>query len=325
MAAERVLITGALGCIGAWAVRLLLATDAEVTIFDLDDDAHRMRLIMDDEEIRRVRFLRGDITDEGAVADAFRSARPTHVLHLAGLQIPACRANPALGARVNVVGTVNLFEAARQAGIEHLAYASSIAVYGPAEEYGAGLLTADAPLLPRTLYGVFKQADEGVAQVYWHEHGLSSISLRPYIVYGAGRDQGLTSSPTVAMLAAAAGQPHHIPYGGRADMQYVADVADIFVRAMRTPLPGAAAYNIQGSIVSMAEVIAAIEAVVPELRGQFTFDDQPLPYSAGADDSAVRAALGDLPATPLDQGVAATIELFRTALAKGMIRFDGAG
>ena len=76
----------------------------------------------------------------------------------------------------------------------------------------------------------------------------------------------------------------------------------------------------------MAEVIAAIEAVVPELRGQFTFDDQPLPYSSGADDSAVRAALGDLPATPLDQGVAATIELFRTALAaKGMIRFDGAG
>ncbi|MBE2237722.1 MAG: NAD(P)-dependent oxidoreductase [Caldilineaceae bacterium] len=314
-----ILITGALGCIGAWTVRQLVRAGAAVSILDLSDDAQRMRLIMSDDEIGRIRFLRGDITDPAAVEAAFRASAAEQVIHLAALQIPACKANPVLGARVNVVGMVNLFEAAHKAGIRHVVYASSIAVYGLAEEYPPGPVSADAMLRPRTLYGVFKQADEGIANVYWHDHGISSIGLRPYVVYGAGRDQGMTSSPTKAMLAAAAGQPYHIAYGGRCDMQYAADVAAALIQALHTPGAGAAVYNLRGSVVRMAEVVAAIEAAAPARRGQITYEEQRLPYPEEWDDRAAQAALGPLPTTPLYEGVAETIGIFGAALASGRI------
>ena len=319
MSNNRVLITGALGCIGAWVVRKLVHDGTETSVFDLSDDVHRLRLIMTDEEIGRVQFISGDITDPAAVDAAFAQSKPTQVIHLAALQIPACRANPVLGARVNVVGTVNVFEALRKTGIKNLVYASSIAVYGPPEDYPSGPVEHGAPLLPRTLYGVFKQADEGIAKVYWHEHAISSIGLRPYIVYGPGRDQGMTSSPTKAMLAAAAGRPFHIPYGGRADMQYAPDVAGILIKALQKPFQGAEAYNIRGSVVPMAEVVRAIETAVPDLKGQITFDDAGIPYPEELDDSAVRAVLGSLPNTSLEDGVAQTIGIFKQALASGRI------
>ncbi len=319
---EHVLITGAPGCIGAWVVRNLVRNGMAATVFDLSDDVHRMRLIMSDEEIAKVRFIRGDITEPTALDAAFARSKATQVMHLAALQIPACSANPVLGARVNVVGTVNVFEAAEKAGIRHVVYASSIAVYGPAEDYPPGAISQDAPLLPRTLYGVYKQANEGIAKVYWHEQGISSISLRPYIVYGPGRDQGLTSSPTLAMLAAAAGQPYHIPYGGRADMQYAADVAAALIQALHTPFAGAEAYNIRGSVATMGEVVAAIGQAAPALRGQITYDDISLPYPEEMDDGAAREAVGILPYTPLTEGVAETIAMFKQALASGRISYD---
>ena len=74
------------------------------------------------------------------------------------------------------------------------------------------------PLLPRTLYGVYKQANESTAKVYYQDHDLSSIGLRPYVIYGPGRDQGMTSTPTKALLAVARGRklPHQL-WGPRRD------------------------------------------------------------------------------------------------------------
>ncbi len=316
---ERVLVTGALGCIGAWVVRHLVADGVPTAVLDVSADAQRMRLIMSDEDIAGVQFIIADIADLSAVEEAFRTSQATQVIHLAGLQIPACRANPALGARVNVLGTVNVFEAARRAGLGRVVYASSIAVYGPAEEYPTLPVPDDAPLHPSTHYGVYKQANEGTARIYWQDHGLSSVGLRPYVVYGPGRDQGLTSSPTKAMLAAAAGNGYRIGYGGRCDMQYASDVARTFIQAMVAPFTGAAAFNLRGSVAHMAEVVAAIEAAEPSLTGQFTFDEAALPYPEEFDDSALRAALGPPPHTPLRDGVAQTIALFKEALKAGRI------
>lgn len=316
---ERVLVTGALGCIGAWVVRNLVAEGVPTAVLDVSTAAHRMRLIMSDEEIARVQFIVADIADLAAVEQAFQDSQATQIIHLAGLQIPACRANPALGARVNVLGTVNVFEAARRAGLGRVVYASSIAVYGPKEEYPPEPVRHDAPLRPRTHYGVYKQANEGTARVYWLEHGISSIGLRPYVVYGPGRDQGLTSSPTKAMLAAAAGKGDHIGYGGRCDMQYADDVARTFIQALRAPFDGAEAFNLRGGVARMDEVVAAIEAAAPSLAGQFTFDKAPLPYPEEFDDSALIAALGPPPHTPLAEGVARTIHLFEEALQAGRL------
>ena len=309
----------ALGCIGAWVVRNLARANVPVTVFDLASDPHRLRLIMPPDEVARVRFVAGDITDLAAVEGALRDSQVTHLIHLAALQVPFCKADPPLGARVNVVGTVNAFEAAKRVGLAHLVYASSVAVYGRSEDYPEGPVADDAPLRPRNLYGVYKQANEGTAAIYWQDDGLASVGLRPYTVYGPGRDQGMTSGPTKAMLAAAAGQAYHIPFGGRGVYQYADDVARLFIQAARAPLTGAEVYNLRGSVAHMRDIVAAIEAAEPTSRGRITFDDKPLALPEETDDTRLRALLGPLPETPLAEGVVQTVALFKTALAEGRL------
>lgn len=317
MAEERFLVTGALGCIGAWVVRNLVREGVSTTIFDPGSSLHRLRLIMTDEEVRALPIIASDIGDLAAVERAVNESGATHLIHLAALQVPMCKADPALGARVNVLGTVNVFEAAKRAGIKHIVYASSIAVYGLNEDYPEGALSHDAALKPRTHYGVYKQANEGTARVYWLDEGISSIGLRPYIVYGPGRDQGLTSAPTKAMLAAAFGKPYHIPYGGRSMYQYADDTARIFIRAARAAPQSAEAYNLRGSVVRMSEIVAAIERAVPGSAGQITFDDKQLPFPEEMEDKMLTSLLGILEYTTLDEGVARTIRIFQQAGAAG--------
>jgi nucleoside-diphosphate-sugar epimerase len=319
MARERFLVTGALGCIGAWVVRNLIREDVPTAIFDLASDPRRLRLIMAEDELARVQMLTGDIADLHAVEVALDEAGATHLIHLAGLQVPFCKADPPLGARVNVVGTVNVFEAAKRRGLPRVVYASSAAVYGIGEEYPEGPLAHDAPLRPRTHYGGYKQANEGTARVYWQDDGITSIGLRPYVVYGPGRDQGLTSSPTTAMLAATLGQPYQIPFGGRFDMQFADDVAQAFIRAARVPFDGADVFNLRGSVVHVSEIVAAIEAAVPGMRGQLSFTDVPLGFPEEMDDTPLLSALGPLPRTPLAEGVATTIATFEQVIADGRL------
>src|SRR5262245_32404177 len=95
------LITGAHGFIGAWVVKRLLAGNARVVIFDQSSDARRLRLIMSDEEIARATIVTGDITEENALLGVINDFGVTHIIHLAGLQVPICRTNPRLGAMVN--------------------------------------------------------------------------------------------------------------------------------------------------------------------------------------------------------------------------------
>src|SRR5215510_9433496 len=143
MAEERFFVTGALGCIGAWAIRNLVREGVPAVVYDLGGSQHRLKLILSDEELARVQFIKGDVTDLAAVEAAVKDTGTTHIVHLAGLQVPFCKADPSLGARVNVVGTVNMFEAAKRAGLKHMVYASSVAVYGQSEEYPEGALSVD--------------------------------------------------------------------------------------------------------------------------------------------------------------------------------------
>jgi nucleoside-diphosphate-sugar epimerase len=300
-------------------IRNLVRSGVTVTVFDLSSDDRRLRLIMQPQEIARAQFVRGDITETATVRQAVAESGATHLIHLAALQVPFCRANPPLGAAVNVVGTVNVFEAAKEAGLRQVVYASSAAVYGRKEEYSTSLLPHDAPLHPHTLYGVFKQANEGTARLYWQDDSIASIGLRPYTIYGPGRDQGMTSSPTQAMLAAARGEGFHISYGGYNGFQFAGDVARILIQAARTPFQGADVFNIRGRVAHMSEVVAAIEAAAPAVRGKISYEEQPLVLPDGAMDDALRALLGDVPDTPLAEGVARTITHFREALADGRL------
>ena len=219
----RTLVTGALGCLGAWTLKALLDAGEEPVGFDLGSDDARLRLVLSEEERARVTLVSGDVTDGAAVGGALDEHEITNVVHLAALQVPFCRADPERGARVNVHGTVVVLEAikARLSRIRGLAYASSTAVYNLADPFPAPESGGTAPT---TLYGVFKLANEGTARVYWHDDDVASIGIRPYVVYGPGRDQGLTSGPSLAMAAAARGEGHTIAYGGTAQYDFAPDV-----------------------------------------------------------------------------------------------------
>lgn len=322
MADERFLVTGALGCIGAWTVRNLVREAVPVTVFDLATEPRRLRLLLSDGELAKVNFVAGDIADLPAFERALDGDGITHVIHLAGLQVPFCKADPPLGARVNVVGTANVFEAVnrRKDRMGKVVYASSVAVFGAPEDYAPGqVMRDDSALMPHTHYGVYKRANEGTAHVYWLDEGVSSIGFRPYVVYGVGRDQGLTSTPTTAMLAAAANLPYRISYGGRTVFQYADDAAQAFIRAARADYAGAGAFNLGGFAPDMREVKDAIDRAAPEAADKIAFDDVPLPFPQEVDGSGLEAAIGTLSHTPLSRGVAETVALFRALIDAGKI------
>jgi UDP-glucuronate 4-epimerase len=307
---ERWLVTGALGCIGAWTIKTLIEDGDEVVGLDLGDDSRRLDLVMTDEQLARVTLARGDITDLATVERVLDDHEITRVVHLAALQVPFCRADPIAGAQVNVVGTVNVFEAVkrRHERIPGVAWASSTAVYSiddpsPAPETGGRR--------PATHYGVYKLANEGTARIYWADDGVPSIGLRPYVVYGAGRDQGMTSTPTQAMAAAAQGDGFEISYGGTAQYDYAADVARAFVRAAESAVEGASVFNLPGVTASMAEVVAAIEAAAPGVAGRITWIETPLPFPERLEATGLEQAVGPLPHTSLEDGVRQTVELLR--------------
>ncbi len=307
---ERILVTGALGCVGAWAVKAALDDGDEPVGYDLGVGAHRLELVLSPEELRRVTLVQGDITDLEALGRALDEHAITRVIHLAALQVPLCRADPVLGARVNVVGTVNVFEAvkARLDRIPGVAYASSAAVYGPADPSPA---PESGGIAPATLYGVFKLANEGTARLYHDESGVPSTGIRPYIVYGPGRDQGMTSGPTVAMAAAARGEAFAIGYGGVGQYDYAPLVGLAFVRAAAAP-SGAVVANFPGVKASMADVVAAIEAAAPDAVGRITWEETALPFPAELEARALEELVGPLPQVSLAEGVRATIERFRS-------------
>jgi len=313
------LITGAHGFIGAWIIKRLLATDARVVIFDRSADPQRLRLIMDADQIARVQLVTGDITEADVLTPIIERFAGTNLIHLAGLQVPTCRADPRLGALVNVVGTINVFEAVRRAAgqIKTVAYASSAAVFGVPED-DRPVTERDEPQ-PTSHYGVFKRCNEGNAHIYFLDHGVPSVGLRPLTVYGVGRDFGITSDPTKAMKAAVVGRPFHIRFGGRTDFQYVADTADVFIRAANSDLTGAHVFNLHGEVVHIREVVEEIERIKPQARGKITYAEQVLAIPEAMDDTAVRLALGPLPSTPLVEGVRETIELFTELAEQGSL------
>ena len=235
--------------------------------------------------------------------------------------MPFCRADPPLGARVNVVGTVNVFEAVRRrvdAGdaMAPVVYTGSIGMFSASDvDAETGQLREDAEPHPANHYGVYKFANEGTARVYWADSGVPSVGLRPMTVYGAGRDQGMTSSPTVAIAAAVLGLPFRITFGGSTLFQYAEDVARTLLMASRAAPAGPRVFNLGGSPVAIEAWIDAIEEVVPDARRLLTFEPAPLPFPADIEHARL-AELGDVPVTPYRDAIAATARIFQD-LAEG--------
>ena len=303
MSEQRFLVTGALGCIGAWTCALLAEEGVDVVGYDLGDDDRRLQLA----GAAGIPIVRGDITDGTALAQVLDEHRITHVVHLAALLLTMIKRDPPYGTAVNVGGTVNVLDAAKTRGIQ-VAYASSAAVYSHADDTGRPVPN-DAPAHPATFYGVHKQACEGLSRIFWEEEQVPSVGIRPFVVYGPGRDAGLTASPTLAMMAAARGEDSRIAFGGRTQLQFVPDAARVFVAAARAATTGARVFHLGGPAVTLAETAAAIEAV----SGTRVEVDEGtrLPFPDEFDGSELDAALGGVSWTPLEEGVTRTIDRLR--------------
>jgi nucleoside-diphosphate-sugar epimerase len=315
---DRVLVTGSGGCIGAWAVSRLVREGTPVAAYDLSENDSRLRLLLNESELGQVERVRGDIRDKDELTSLVLDGGFTHIVHLAGLQVPFCAADPALGSQVNVTGTINVFEAVRNSEtVRGLSYASSIAVFGRADLYENGIARDDSPLLPATLYGTYKQANEGAARVYSEDWGVGSVGLRPCIVYGAGRDQGLTSDVTKAMLAAAASQDSHIAFGGSSTFQHADDMAATFIEAARLEPDGALIHNVPGPTVPISE-IASLISVETGVNVSVAEDELPLPK--GVDGTPLSDLLGDKATQrPIKLGIVEGIDHFRRLLADGRL------
>ena len=310
---ERFLVTGALGCIGAWTVRELAREGSEPVAFDLGTDARRLRAIMSPDELARVTFVRGDISNLEALEAAIDEHGITNLIHLAALQVPFCREDPPRGAHVNVVGTVNVFEAAkrRRDRMAPVVYTSSIAVYSAEDvDDTTGRLTIDAIPHPGNHYGVYKLANEGNARIYWFDEGVPSIGLRPMTVYGVGRDQGMTSGPTKAIVAAVLGRRYTVPFRGATLYQYAADVALTLVAASRSGLDGAHVFNLAGSLATDADLIRSLEAILPGSGELIDFAREELPFPSKIDSDGLEK-IGSVRITPFEDGVRASVEILR--------------
>ncbi|MDQ2965016.1 MAG: NAD(P)-dependent oxidoreductase [Chloroflexota bacterium] len=321
MTGERFLVTGALGFIGAWTVRTLVREGASVVAFDLGRDVRRMRSIMNPQELARVDVVAGDITELASLEGAVATHSISNVIHLAALQVPFCRADPPLGARVNVLGTVNVFEAVKRQArpMGPIVYTSSIGMFGAEDaDPGTGRLSATASAHPLNHYGVYKLANEGNARVYWLDDQIPSVGLRPLTVYGVGRDQGMTSGPTKAIVSAVLGLPYRVPFGGPTLFQYAEDVARALIAASRSAIPGAHVFNLDGAVADGLQLVDAIAAEVPAARDLISFEPVSLPFPAEIDHDGIEA-LGPLPVTPFAEGVRASVEIYRGLAREGRL------
>jgi UDP-glucuronate 4-epimerase len=301
---ERFLVTGSEGCIGAWTVRNLVTAGCYTVATDLPPAGRRLGKVLDPGLLDRVVHVDGDVTAEGMLERVIREHEITRVIHLAALQVPFVAADPILGGEVNVIGTLRVLESVRAAGrqVRGVAYASSTGATGP----------IDAPHEPLTLYGAFKLCNEHTARLYARDYDTYAIGLRPCIVYGPGRDQGLTAALTHALKAVVLDVPYEIPFGGLVDAQYTQDVATAFIRcALLDGNEGAAVYDLHGDAITVADYIATIGRVVPRAEELVTYADVPIPGNVDVDDHDLVARLGALPKTSLEEGIRRSIEVFQ--------------
>jgi nucleoside-diphosphate-sugar epimerase len=304
-----VLVTGAGGCIGAWTLAILSRSGVPCLGFDLKDDRRRPALVMGEAAAAALTWEAGDIADGAGLQAIVGKHGVRSIIHLAGLQVPFCKADPAAGARVNVEGTINVLEAARQAGIKRPAYASSTAALG---------MPPGGPYMS-TLYGAYKLANEYTAKVYHQDWGVASVGIRPNVVYGVGRDQGMSSKCTTAILAALLDRPYQVPFTGPLSWLYAGEAAAAFIAAVSRDGDGAPVFNLNGPCETVEAGIALISGLVPGAR--LTADGAPFQIPQDLDDGPLRAHVGNYPSVSVLDGVAATHRAFKHLIAEG--RLDG--
>ena len=302
-----VLITGAGGCIGAWTASILTRSGVPVVAFDLRDDRRRPAMLLGEKAAAELVWETGDIADAGVLHETVARHGIRSIIHLAGLQVPFCKANPATGARVNVEGTINALEACRRADLKRFAYASSTAVHG---------MPPGGPVIS-TLYGAYKLANEYSAKVFWLDWGVPSVGIRPNIVYGVARDQGMTSRFTVGIAHAVLGAPFEVPYTGNISWLYAGETASAFIAAISREGVDAPVFDQNGACLSIETGLEILSELVP--GHQITASGSALAVPADLSDDPIRGYLGDYPSISPVEGIRHTHRAFEALKSEGRL------
>ena len=293
---KNILIFGGCGFLGSWITKSLLKKNLKITIFDLRIKTELLKNLIGD-EFNNIDFIEGDITDFEGVLKATKDM--DYILNLAGLMTPDCSSNPSLGAEVNVKGSINVFEAIKRNNIKFLIYTSSGGVYGNEDKYNP---------FPETHYGAFKLAVEGIARAYFNESLISSVGLRPFVIYGPGREIGGTAGVTLACKAAKQNLKYTVGFSGKAGFVYVEDVTNLVERLIDKAPVGALTINVNGITASVEDFISIIKKNIPDAK--VTLNGKPI--------SVVEEILGGEPSkifkdfkyTSLDRGINKTINFY---------------
>ena len=293
---KNIIIFGGTGFLGSWIVKNFVKRDYKVTIFDLKIETELLKKLIG-KDIEKIKFLKGDVTNYEEVLEA--TFNMDHVVNLAGLMTPDCSRNPSLGAEVNVLGSINVFEATKARGIKFVVYASSAGVFGEKDKYFP---------FPETHYGAFKLAVEGIARAYYNEANISSVGIRPFVIYGPGREIGGTATVTLACKAAKQSYNYNLNFSGRAGFVYVQDVANLVEMSINRAPVGALTININGITASVSDFVSKIINIIPEAK--LTINGDKL--------SVVEEILGDHPSdifkkfkyTSLSEGISNTINFY---------------
>ena len=302
-----VLVTGAGGCLGAWTLAILRGSGVPVIAADLREDRYRPELVMGRDAAAALAWETNDVTDAKALKQLVDKHGIRAIIHYAGLQVPFCAANPALGARVNVEGTINILQVARDSGIKRTVFASSVAAHGmpPGGEYLA------------TLYGAYKVANEQTAQVYWQDWQVPSVCIRPNVVYGVARDQGVSAKFTLALQAAIDGKAYDIPYSGQLSWLHAGEAAAAFIAAVSKEGDGAYVFDLNGGCDTVERGVEILRERAPD--AQITVSGTPFPFPPDMDDGPIRAYL-DFPSVPIEEGIRSTFDAFVELNRAGVLR-----
>jgi nucleoside-diphosphate-sugar epimerase len=309
-----VLVTGAGGFIGTWVLRELLQRQCAVVAVDRQFSTARTERILGP-LASQVRFCELDLTDRERLLALCREHHVSHLIHLAALLTPACQQDPWTGAQVNILGSLALLEIARQLvpQIQGFSYASSYAVYGP--EAGDDATLGGEPVVnrPPSFYGAFKLAVDLIAEQYWRHFQIASVGIRPHVVYGPEREQGLTAGPSIATRAAVEGRHYTIGYRGRVGYDYVEDVALAFVRAALETPPQSVIVDLPGELATCEEFAAAIHAEVPGSSQLIDVAGEEIPANIPPAPHYIQKLYPDWRVTSLREGVRRTADFYRVS------------
>jgi len=306
----RSIVTGGSGFIGSNIVDGLLARGDEVTV--LDDLSTGRRENLDGALANGAELVELDVRDQAAVVELAERVKPEAIFHLAAqIDVRRSAADPALDARINVEGTINVLEAARRTGARVINSSTGGAIYGEGKVIPA---PEDHPVAPEAPYGQSKFAAEGYLELFRRLHGTSTVSLRYSNVYGPRQDP-LGEAGVIAIYCGKlleGGQPTVFGDGLQTrDYVFVGDVVSANLLAADSDASGA--FNVGTGV--QTSVLDLIEALAPQADGPF--EAEMAPERPGEvrhialDASRARDELGWSAEVGLADGLARTLDSLR--------------